>query len=139
MGPPCPPPPTRPLCPSLCHRGAGDTLNGHVDDAERSLVQPLVSLSLGCNAIFLLGGATKDVAPTALLLRSGDALVLAAEARRCYHGVPRVLTDRPLPPALRCGEARGSDGACAGEADPFLPFERHMRRCRINISIRDTR
>jgi alkylated DNA repair protein alkB family protein 1 len=123
-------------------------LNGHVDDAERSLAQPLVSLSLGCDAIFLLGGTTKEVAPTALLLRSGDAVVLSGEARRCYHGVPRVLTDRPLPPALRCGEAGGGGSAAGGaddggggatEGDPFAPFERHMRCCRINISIRDTR
>ncbi|KAI3438683.1 hypothetical protein D9Q98_001103 [Chlorella vulgaris] len=128
----------------------GDTLNGHRDDAECCLDKPLVSLSLGCDAIFLLGGTTRDVAPTALLLHSGDALVLCGPARRCYHGVPRVLTDRPLPPAMRCCDSRGvggDDGAdgSSGEAGrrvganhPFLPFERHMRCCRINISIRDT-
>lgn len=59
-------PATLPSLPSL---PAGDTLNGHVDDAERCLHQPLVSLSLGCPAIFLMGAESKDVPPTALLLR----------------------------------------------------------------------
>lgn len=49
-------------------RSPGDTLNGHIDDAERCLHQPLVSLSLGCPAIFLMGADSKDVPPTALLL-----------------------------------------------------------------------
>ena len=51
------------------------------DDAERALEQPLVSLSVGCDAIFLIGGAHRDVPPTALLLRSGDVLVMAGETR----------------------------------------------------------
>lgn len=41
----------------------GDTLNGHIDDAEPSLDKPLVSLSLGCDAIFLIGSTTKEVPP----------------------------------------------------------------------------
>ena len=42
-----------------------DTLGGHKDDAEADLDQPLVSLSLGCPAVFLLGGETKETAPAA--------------------------------------------------------------------------
>lgn len=34
----------------------GDTLGGHKDDAERDMRAPIVALSLGCDAIFLLGG-----------------------------------------------------------------------------------
>lgn len=34
----------------------GDTLGGHCDDVECDLAKPIVSLSLGCDAIFLLGG-----------------------------------------------------------------------------------
>ena len=136
-------PPARPhplhLPPSV---GAGDSLTAHVDDAERSLQQPLVSLSLGVPAIFLIGTYSKQDPPTALLLRSGDAVVLGGAARRCYHGLPRVLVG---------GE--GGGGGCGGAAEfaalgveegeegeaAFLPFARHMQRCRINISIRDTR
>ena len=49
----------------------GDTMGGHVDDAETDRSLPLVSVSLGCSAVFLVGGATRDVAPTAVWLRSG--------------------------------------------------------------------
>jgi alkylated DNA repair protein alkB family protein 1 len=38
---------------------AGDTLNGHKDDVERDLQQPIVTVSLGCDAIFLVGGTTR--------------------------------------------------------------------------------
>lgn len=138
----------------------GDTLNGHIDDAEPSLHQPLVSLSLGCDAIFLMGGHTRDTPPTPLLLHSGDAVVLSGPARRCYHGVPRVLAESAQPLAAGSGST-GSGGACRQEGgcgqrdgcgtgcaggevggaaeDDFAPFARHMQRCRINISIRDTR
>lgn len=34
----------------------GDTLGGHRDDVEADLAQPIVSMSLGCDAVFLLGG-----------------------------------------------------------------------------------
>lgn len=78
----------------------GDTLGGHVDDAELDLHQPIVTVSLGCEAVFLAGGLTRDVPPLPLLLRSGDAVVMAGESRKCYHGVPRIFTDRPLPPQL---------------------------------------
>jgi alkylated DNA repair protein alkB family protein 1 len=63
-----------------------------VDDAEHDLSKPIVSISLGCPAVFLLGGETRDTPPTAVLLRSGDAVVLAGESRRWYHGLPRVFT-----------------------------------------------
>lgn len=65
---------------------AGDTLNGHVDDVERDLRQPIVTFSLGAEAVYLHGGPTRDTPPAALLLRSGDVCVLTAQARLCYHG-----------------------------------------------------
>ncbi len=149
------PPGPRPAC-LPC---AGDTLNGHIDDAEPSLHQPLVSLSLGCDAVFLIGGPTRDTPPTPLLLRGGDIVVLSGPARHCYHGVPRVLAGAGRPQAA-AGCATGS-GSCVtggsggrqrGCVEPpanseaqgareveFAPFARHMQGCRINISIRDTR
>lgn len=39
------------------------------------LLQPIVSLSLGCTAILLLGGRTRDEAPTAMYVRHGDIVV----------------------------------------------------------------
>lgn len=89
----------------------------------------------------MIGAETKATPPTALLLRSGDAVVLSGPARRCNHGLPRVLTDQPAE-ALQCSGAcaegrSAADGTDAGPA--FEPFARHIQACRINISIRDTR
>jgi hypothetical protein len=47
-----------------------------------------VSLSLGCSAVFLMGGPGREQRPSAIMLHSGDLLVLAGPARGCYHGGP---------------------------------------------------
>ena len=104
-----------------------------MDDAENNLDRPIVSISLGCAGIFLLGHENRDEEPTAMVLRSGDAVILGGASRRCYHGVPRVFgcaddpEDResfPVPEALRDD---GWDSALAEYAS----------HTRINISIRD--
>ncbi len=97
----------------------GDTLGGHKDDAEADMSQPIVSISLGCAGVFLKGGDTKDTAPAAIILHSGDVVVLHGHARRCYHGLPRVL-----PGAISCGP------------DEDYELNELLRDLRINISIR---
>lgn len=42
--------------------------------------------SLGCKAIFLLGGKSREDEPLAMFLRSGDIVLMAGEARECFHG-----------------------------------------------------
>lgn len=42
--------------------------------------------SLGCKAIFLLGGKSREDPPLAMFLRSGDVILMAGEARECFHG-----------------------------------------------------
>lgn len=44
------------------------------------------SPSLGCKAIFLLGGKSRQDPPVAMFLRSGDVVLMAGEARECFHG-----------------------------------------------------
>ena len=60
---------------------------------------PLVSLSFGHSCVFLVGGPSRETAPTPILLRSGDVLVLSGEARRVFHGVPRII-EGSLPSSL---------------------------------------
>ena len=67
------------------------TLSGHTDHSEKDLSRPLLSLSFGQSAIFLIGGPTKQVRPKALLLNSGDVVVMAGQSRLAYHGVPKIL------------------------------------------------
>jgi alkylated DNA repair protein alkB family protein 1 len=68
-------------------------LGGHVDDMEADWSKPIVSISLGCKAVFLLGGASREESPTAMFVRSGDVVLMAGPARRCFHGVPRIFVD----------------------------------------------
>ncbi|CAO2829742.1 unnamed protein product [Amaranthus hypochondriacus] len=72
---------------------SGDTLGGHLDDMELDWTKPIVSMSLGCKGIFLLGGNSRDDEPLAMFLRSGDVVLMAGKARECFHGVPRIFTD----------------------------------------------
>ena len=67
------------------------TLSGHTDHSEKDLSQPLLSISFGQSAIFLIGGPTKQVRPKALLLNSGDIVIMSGESRLAYHGVPKIL------------------------------------------------
>jgi DNA alkylation damage repair protein AlkB len=73
---------------------------GHLDDAEHCMDEPIISISLGRSAIFLLGGRTKGVSPIPILLRSGDVVIMSGESRYCYHGVPAIfpLEDDPFDP-----------------------------------------
>lgn len=70
------------------------TLTGHVDRSEINLYAPLVSISLGRECTFLLGGfGVEDEEIAALGLESGDVLVMWGSARRRVHGVPRIGTE----------------------------------------------
>uniref|UniRef100_A0A0E0BJ53 Fe2OG dioxygenase domain-containing protein n=1 Tax=Oryza glumipatula TaxID=40148 RepID=A0A0E0BJ53_9ORYZ len=108
--------------------GPSDMLGGHVDDMEADWSKPIVSISLGCKCIFLLGGKTRDEVPTAMFLRSGDIVLMAGEARECFHGVPRIFT--------------GSDQAEISALVPQLSAEddsfilNYIQNSRININIR---
>lgn len=108
--------------------GIGDTLGGHLDDMEADWSKPIVSMSLGCKAIFLLGGKSREDPPLAMFLRSGDIVLMAGDARECFHGVPRIFTDKEhaeITP-LELQFSHGDD----------LCFLEYIRTSRININIR---
>ena len=106
-------------------------MGGHIDDAERDLRQPLVSMSLGCDAVFLMGFETREEPPTPILVRSGDVIVLSGRARRCYHGLPRIL-DTSAFKAQGQGGAEGEDGVRSERER----VEAYLASRRINISVR---
>ena len=68
------------------------TLSGHVDFSEPNKEAPLLSISLGQSAIFLIGGPSKREKPEAIFLRNGDVLIMSHLARQSYHAVPKILT-----------------------------------------------
>ena len=78
----------------------------HRDMDEEDLSAPVISVSLGDDCLFRIGG-TKSGGPTkSLRLRSGDVVVLAGETRLSYHGVDRIYPgtstfELPVPEARR--------------------------------------
>jgi alkylated DNA repair protein (DNA oxidative demethylase) len=74
------------------------------DESERSIAAgwPVVSVSIGDTARFLLGGTRRRDPVQALQLESGDAFVFGGPARLRYHGVSRVVPGS--------GPALGIDG-----------------------------
>ena len=53
---------------------------------------PIVSVSLGDAARFVIGGLSRRDPTSPLILRSGDVLVMGGPARLRFHGVTRILT-----------------------------------------------
>ncbi|MGB5086710.1 MAG: alpha-ketoglutarate-dependent dioxygenase AlkB [Methylocystis silviterrae] len=74
----------------------------HQDKDESDFAAPILSLSLGADCRFKLGGTRRGERAKAFALSSGDALVLSGPARMRYHGVDRILPtiNTPLPEAL---------------------------------------
>lgn len=52
---------------------------------------PIVSVSIGDTAKFMVGGLRRRDPVETMLLRSGDAFVMGGPARLRYHGVTRLL------------------------------------------------
>ena len=71
----------------------GAKLSLHQDRDERNLDQPIVSVSLGVQAIFLWGGQTRGDRPRRLTLRHGDVVVWGGPARLTFHGVDTLEKD----------------------------------------------
>ena len=143
----------------------GDTMGGHVDDAETDRSLPLVSVSLGCSAVFLVGGATRDVrrgtgchrAGVPVAARRGVGRVVISLGRRVrlrrrsggyYHGVPRILPDtcrrtyEKRRPGQRLAPAMGdnSDEAYAAGRpadDGGAAALRFLRGSRLNLNVRE--
>lgn len=66
-------------------------LGSHVDADEQDTRAPVVSVSLGDDAIFHIGGLKRSDPKERIRLRSGDVVVLGGRARLAYHGVDRIL------------------------------------------------
>jgi DNA oxidative demethylase len=63
----------------------------HQDRDEADFSAPVVSLSLGDDAVFRVGETKRNDPTRSLRLKSGDAVVLGGDARLCFHGVDRIV------------------------------------------------
>lgn len=74
----------------------GGRLGVHQDKDERpetlAAGVPIVSVSLGDTARFVVGGTRRKEPLQTVMLESGDAFVMGGPARLRYHGVTRVLS-----------------------------------------------
>jgi alkylated DNA repair protein (DNA oxidative demethylase) len=65
----------------------GARLSLHQDKNEQDFTQPIVSVSLGLPATFLLGSLTRSDTPRRIRVEHGDIAVWGGPARLIYHGV----------------------------------------------------
>ena len=88
--------------------GPDSRMGLHVDWDEDATDAAVVSVSLGDKARFRIGGPQRGGKTHSLILSSGDVVVLGGAARRCYHGVDRILpgTSTLLPPDAFPGGGR---------------------------------
>ncbi|CAJ2504977.1 Uu.00g123710.m01.CDS01 [Anthostomella pinea] len=120
----------------------GDTMMMHRDVSEQS-DKGLVSISIGCDALFMIApskgaeeqtekNSTDDDEPPQkkpyllLRLRSGDAIYMSEDSRYAWHGVPKVLKGT-CPDFLADWPA---------EDGKFEAWKGWMRNKRINLNVR---
>lgn len=116
----------------------GDTLSVHRDVSETA-TSGLISISLGCDAIFIIGlegddGKMKNIA---VRLHSGDAVYMSQSARYAWHGVPSILPGT-CPSFLAEWPAQLADEAesTGQNTTKYEPWRGWMSSKRINLNIR---
>ena len=62
----------------------------HQDKDELALAAPVVSVSLGDEALFRIGGTTRKDPTRSVKLSSGDVVMFGGPARLAYHGIDRI-------------------------------------------------
>lgn len=70
---------------------AGARMGLHQDRDEEARDAPVMSVSLGDDAIFRIGGASRRGATKSLKLTSGDVVTFGGPARLAFHGIDRVI------------------------------------------------
>jgi alkylated DNA repair protein (DNA oxidative demethylase) len=68
----------------------GAKMGSHRDEDEEDGAAPVVSISLGDDATFHVGGLQRAGPKRRMILKSGDVVVLGGPARMAYHGVDRI-------------------------------------------------
>ncbi|XP_063804284.1 nucleic acid dioxygenase ALKBH1 [Pseudophryne corroboree] len=119
------------------------SLGIHVDESELDRQSPLLSFSFGQSSIFLLGGLSRDLSPTAMMMNSGDIMVMSGPSRLLYHAVPRILHHPAggiLPPSLSAPPPSEDSGynpliePCSTE--DWEVCETYLQTSRINMTVR---
>ncbi|WP_027135407.1 alpha-ketoglutarate-dependent dioxygenase AlkB family protein [Geminicoccus roseus] len=85
-------PPALPAQACLVNLYRGSARMGlHQDRDEHDFAAPVVSVSLGDEAVFRIGGRERGDPTRSIRLKSGDVLVMGGTARLAFHGVDRII------------------------------------------------
>jgi alkylated DNA repair protein (DNA oxidative demethylase) len=79
-----------PDCCLVNYYDAGARMGLHQDRDEADFSWPVVSVSLGDDALFRVGGTERSDPTASVWLRSGDVAVLEGPSRLAFHGIDRV-------------------------------------------------
>jgi alkylated DNA repair protein (DNA oxidative demethylase) len=82
--------PRAPDCCLINHYAPHARMGMHQDKDEGEFSFPVVSISLGADALFRMGGVTRAEGTQSCWLHSGDVVVIGGAARLAYHGVDRL-------------------------------------------------
>lgn len=79
-----------PDCCLVNHYREGARMGMHQDKDEADFDWPVLSVSLGDDALFRMGNTTRGGKTESVWLQSGDVVVMGGEARLRYHGIDRI-------------------------------------------------
>ena len=82
--------PSKPQACLINYYSKATKLGLHRDEDEEDFNAPVLSVSLGDDCLFRVGGENRKDPTSSLRLLSGDVVVLGGKARLCYHGVDRI-------------------------------------------------
>jgi alkylated DNA repair protein (DNA oxidative demethylase) len=68
----------------------------HQDKTEKCLA-PVVSISIGDDCVFIVGGLERTDPKENMTLKSGDVLIMGAEHRLIFHGVKKIVAGTSPP------------------------------------------
>ncbi len=79
-----------PDCCLINYYGEGARMGLHQDKDEGDFEWPVVSVSLGDDGLFRVGGTERGGKTQSIWVHSGDVVVMGGAARLAYHGVDRI-------------------------------------------------
>lgn len=100
------------------------------------MTAPLVSISFGNAAVFLIGGQSKSVQPKALLLRSGDVVIMSGPSRLAYHAVPKIVPDLDQLKRVTTYDATTPHHDLYVNDSDWNDYFNYIKLNRINLNIR---
>ncbi|MCH2068517.1 MAG: alpha-ketoglutarate-dependent dioxygenase AlkB [Shimia sp.] len=80
----------QPDCCLINFYGEGARMGLHQDNDEGDFSYPVLSVSLGDDGLFRMGGTERGGKTQSVWLKSGDVVVMGGAARLAYHGVDRI-------------------------------------------------